>query len=102
MICVIDVKSVDYRPDGSKVLVTIDMHAAFYAGIPFYIAKNDDFVTEGDINGVLPPIYFKKAVKVEYECEPIIRQADCPLRLELSSLYIQSEQPDARSTIVHS
>ena len=54
------------------VLVDIDIRAAFSAGIPFYIAKNDDFVTEGDSNGVLPPVYFKNAVKVDYECQRIV------------------------------
>jgi hypothetical protein len=53
------------------VLVDIDIRAAFSAGIPFYMAKNDDFVTEGDSNGVLPPVYFKNAVKVDYECQRI-------------------------------
>lgn len=65
-------QAVNYGPRGSVVLVDIDIRAAFSAGIPFYMAKNDDFVTEGDSNGVLPPVYFKKAVKVDYECQRIV------------------------------
>ncbi|KAK2465704.1 hypothetical protein APHAL10511_002248 [Amanita phalloides] len=63
---------VDYSLSNCVILVDIDTHAAFYAGISFYIAKNKDLVTEGDPNGVLPPIYFKKAVKVAYECHQLV------------------------------
>ncbi|KAF8343509.1 hypothetical protein F5887DRAFT_1075855 [Amanita rubescens] len=42
--------AIDYGPSGSVVVVDIDIHAAFYAGIAFYLAKNGDLVTSGDDN----------------------------------------------------
>jgi len=73
----------------------------------FYLAKNGDIVTPGDGDGILPPVYFKKAVKVKYESHQllfrkkavkvkrkrksrrVIHQAD-PLLLR----SVESEQPD--------
>ncbi|KAF8629043.1 hypothetical protein AX15_003544 [Amanita polypyramis BW_CC] len=63
---------IDYGSSCCVILLDVDVHAAFSAGISFYIARNDDIVTEGDVDGIIPPIYFRKAVKVECERQQLV------------------------------